>query len=172
MATSARTSGFGSHGAASPASGSDSFRWSRRRCAPMCFNTGDPVGVAGQPFGPRRLVPARLERLVPRRVTRRHVIGGALAVGAGVSALRLLSLDRKIPSVRSAVVPKSEVKTVEWTSPLAQETARIAHLLRRATFGAGPDELEAAFNLGYGRVVDKLVETPPAEPPAVPGMNA
>jgi uncharacterized protein (DUF1800 family) len=137
----------------------------------MCFNTGDPVGVAGQPFGRRRLDPARLERLLPRRVTRRHVIGGALAVGAGVSALRLLSLDRKVPSVKSAVVPKTEGKTVEWTSPLAQETARIAHLLRRATFGAGPDDLEAAFRLGYGKLVDQLVDTPPVEPPAVPGMG-
>ncbi|HKA49947.1 MAG TPA: DUF1800 domain-containing protein, partial [Candidatus Dormibacteraeota bacterium] len=138
---------------------------------PMCFNTGDPVGVAGQPFGRRRLDPARLERFLPRRVTRRHVIGGALAVGAGVSALRLLGLDRKIPSVRSAVVSKTDGKTVEWTSPLAQENARIAHLLRRATFGAGPDELEAAFKLGYGKVVDQLVEAPPAEPPALPGNS-
>ncbi|HKF17726.1 MAG TPA: DUF1800 domain-containing protein [Candidatus Dormibacteraeota bacterium] len=129
------------------------------------------MGVAGQPFGRRRLDPARLERFLPRRVTRRHVIGGALAVGAGVSALRLLSLDRKIPSVRSAVVPKTEGKTVEWTSPLAQEPARIAHLLRRATFGAGPGDLDAAFKLGYGKLVDQLVETPPAEPPPVPGMN-
>jgi len=117
------------------------------------------------------LDPGRLERLLPRRVTRRHVIGGALAVGAGVSALRLLSLDRKIPSVKSATVPRAEARTVEWASPLAQETARIAHLLRRATFGAGPDEFEAAFKLGYGKVVDQLVETPPAEPPTVPGMS-
>ena len=130
------------------------------------------MGVAGQPFGRRRLDPARLESLLPRRVTRRHVIGGALTIGAGVSAVRLLSLDRKIPSLNRAAVPRIEAKTVEWASPLAQETARIAHLLRRATFGAGPDELEAAFKLGYGRLVDQLVETPPAEPPAVPGMGA
>src|SRR5262249_31557312 len=146
----ARTSGFGSPGAASPASAKRQLSAVAPNTRPMCFKTRDRVGVAGQPFGRRRLDPARLERFLPRRVTRRHVIGGALAVGAGVSALRLLSLDRKIPSVRSAVVSKTEGKTVEWPSPLAQENARIAHLLRRATFGAGPDELEAAFKLGYG----------------------
>jgi uncharacterized protein (DUF1800 family) len=62
-------------------------------------------------------------------------------------------------------------KAADWTSPLAAETARVAHLLRRTTFGAGPDELEASFQLGYGKLVDKLVETAPAQPPAVPGMN-
>jgi uncharacterized protein (DUF1800 family) len=62
-------------------------------------------------------------------------------------------------------------KATDWTSPLAAEHARVAHLLRRATFGAAPEELEAAFQLGYGKLVDKLVETAPAAPPAVPGMR-
>jgi uncharacterized protein (DUF1800 family) len=62
-------------------------------------------------------------------------------------------------------------KAADWTSPLAAETARVTHLLRRATFGAGPDELDAAFHLGYGKLVDKLVETAPAAPPPVPGMK-
>jgi uncharacterized protein (DUF1800 family) len=131
------------------------------------------MGVVGWPFGQGRLDLARLERLLPRRITRRHVMGGALAVGAGVTALRLLGLDRRLPRAASAAVPRSgaAAQAVGWASPLAQETARITHLLRRATFGAGPDDLEAAFKLGYGRVVDQLIETPPAEPPAVPGMN-
>jgi len=62
-------------------------------------------------------------------------------------------------------------RAADWTSPLGAETARITHLLRRVTFGAAPDELEAAFKLGYGKLVDKLVETAPAAPPAVPGMR-
>jgi uncharacterized protein (DUF1800 family) len=131
------------------------------------------MGVVGEPLGQRLLDLARLERLVPRRITRRHVIGGALAVGSGIGGLRLLGLDRKLPgTVRSAVVPRAETKTNDWPSPLVQETARIAHLLRRTTFGASPDEYEASFKLGYGKVVDKLVETPAAEPPQPPGMQS
>jgi uncharacterized protein (DUF1800 family) len=131
------------------------------------------MGVVGGFFGRGRLDLARLERFVPRRVTRRHVIGGALAAGAGVTALRLLGVDdRAVSRVRNAVAPaKPAAKTVEWTSPLAQETARIAHLLRRTSFGAGAADLEAGLALGYGKLVDRLVDTPPAEPPAVPGMN-
>jgi len=75
----------------------------------------------------------------------------------------------------SRAAPKAAAATAaraaDWTSPLTAETARITHLLRRATFGASPDELEAAFQLGYGKMVDKLVETAPAAPPAVPGMK-
>jgi uncharacterized protein (DUF1800 family) len=115
----------------------------------------------------------RLERFLRRRVTRRHVLGGALAAGTGVTVLRLLGLDRTVAHIHSAAaIPGAGAKTMQWTSPLAQESARITHLLRRATFGAGPDDLEAAFKLGYGKLVDKLLETPPAEPPPVPGMNA
>ncbi len=98
-------------------------------------------------------------------------MGGALAVGAGVTALRLLGLDRRIARVARDAVPGAAARTADWTTPLAQETARITHLLRRATFGAGPADLEAAFSLGYGKLVDRLVETPPAEPPPVPGMG-
>jgi len=134
------------------------------------------MGVVGQPFDGWRLDPARLQRLLPRRVTRRHVIGGALAAGSAVTALRLLGLERQASGAVSAVKPKAAAgtatKTADWASPLAAETARITHLLRRTTFGAAPDELEAAFKLGYGKVVDKLVETAPADPPPVPGMNA
>src|SRR5262245_43462920 len=132
------------------------------------------MGVVGWPSSEGRTSSARFERFLPRRITRRHVIGGALAAGAGVTALRLLGLDRRIPSVHTATstaAAKPAAKTVDWTSPLAAETARISHLLRRATFGAGPEELEAAFSLGYGKLVDQLVETAPAEPPPVPGMT-
>jgi uncharacterized protein (DUF1800 family) len=114
---------------------------------------------------------ARFERLLPRRVTRRHVMGGAVAAGGAVTLLRLLGLDQRIPRVRSAAAPAALPRAPDWASPLERETARIGHLLRRATFGAGPAELEAAFQLGYGRLVDRLVETPPAEPPPLPGMT-
>lgn len=132
------------------------------------------MGVVGPTFEESRLGRARLGRFLPERVTRRHVIGGALVTGAGVTALRLLGLDRGAAHVTEAVkaaVPKPAAQAADWASPLTAETARIAHLLRRTTFGAGPDELESAFHLGYGKLVDKLVETKPAEPPPVPGMT-
>src|ERR1700730_3578874 len=104
------------------------------------------MGVVGRPFTLGRADIARLGRFLPRRVTRRAVIGGALVVGGAVTALRLLGLERGIPRVkpRAAAAPAAPAKTVDWTSPLALETARITHLLRRTTFGAGPDELDAA----------------------------
>src|SRR5262245_21018234 len=129
------------------------------------------MGVVGEPIGRGRLGSVRLDRFLPRRITRRYVIGGALAAGVGVAGLRLLGFDRSLPRVRSVVQPRAAADTAGWTSPLVQETARIAHLLRRTTFGAGPDQLEAAFKLGYGKLVDQLIETPAAEPPALPGMN-
>jgi uncharacterized protein (DUF1800 family) len=125
------------------------------------------MGVVGWPLGRWRP-----ERFLPHRVTRRHVIGGALAAGAGVTAVRLLGVDRRAAHVQSGVASRSAAApTVGWTSPLGRESARIVHLLRRTTFGAGPDQLDAALKLGYGKLVDQLVETPPAEPPPVPGMN-
>jgi len=77
------------------------------------------------------------------------VIGGALAAGAGVTALRLLAPDRAPRRAeRATAAPRTAVqggaRTVDWPSPLTQETARIAHLLRRTTFGAGPHDLGAS----------------------------
>jgi uncharacterized protein (DUF1800 family) len=102
------------------------------------------------------------------------VIGGALVAGAGVTGLRLLAAERGAPQAARRAVARAATAAapaVSWASPLERETARIAHLLRRATFGGAPDELDAAFKLGYGQLVDKLVETAPAEPPPVPGMG-
>jgi uncharacterized protein (DUF1800 family) len=112
-----------------------------------------------------------LRRFLPARVTRGHVIGGALAAGTVVTALRLLGLDRGTPVERAAPDAATGARNADWTSPLGAETARITHLLRRATFGASPEQREAAFKLGYGKLVDMLVETAPAEPPALPATN-
>jgi uncharacterized protein (DUF1800 family) len=45
-------------------------------------------------------------------------------------------------------------------------------LLRRATLGYTPAQLEAALSDGFDRTVDRLLETPPAEPPALPDATA
>ena len=55
---------------------------------------------------------------------------------------------------------------LDWVSPLGSESGKIAHLLRRATFGYTEAELDRALSEGYARTVDRLIETPFAEPPA------
>jgi uncharacterized protein (DUF1800 family) len=102
------------------------------------------------------------------------VIGGALVAGTAVTAARLLGADKRVPHVSTAALAPAATNTgpaASWASPLGREAARVSHLLRRATLGAAPDQLEAALKLGYGKLVDQLIETPPAEPPPVPGMN-
>ena len=39
-----------------------------------------------------------------------------------------------------------------------QDVALIAHLLRRAGFGATPDELDAAVEMGYDATLGKVAE--------------
>ncbi len=53
----------------------------------------------------------------------------------------------------------------DWVSPLGSESARVMQLLRRTTLGYTPDQLESALSAGFGKTVDRLVETAPAEPP-------
>src|ERR1700737_3882660 len=55
----------------------------------------------------------------------------------------------------------------DWHSPLDSEQARIAQLLRRATFGFTAHDLEAAIHDGFERTVGRLIETSAAEPPSV-----
>ena len=59
-----------------------------------------------------------------------------------------------------------------WISPLSSESARVMHLLRRATFGYTPSQLETALSDGYARTVDRLVESKPVEPPTLAAATA
>ena len=61
---------------------------------------------------------------------------------------------------------------VDWISPLAKESAKITHLLRRATFGATDAELDRALSEGFARTVDRLIESPAVEPPVFPAPAA
>lgn len=64
--------------------------------------------------------------------------------------------------------------------PADDPRSRIAHLFRRATFGARPEELDAAVAAGYEATVDKLVDlsvadaaslpAPSFTPPVLPGQ--
>ncbi len=68
------------------------------------------------------------------------------------------------PAISGITAPRL-AGDLDWVSPLATENAKITHLLRRATFGYTDAELDRAFSEGYARTVDRLIETPFAEPP-------
>jgi uncharacterized protein (DUF1800 family) len=96
-------------------------------------------------------------RAASGRLTRRAVLGAALAGGVGIAAARLLAAEHSVP-----VQPGTRT---DWASPLGSESARVQHLLRRAAFGATAEELERALSDGFKKTVDRLVETKPATPP-------
>ena len=104
---------------------------------------------------------------VRRRVSRRTVLGVAVAGGGGVAAIRLLGLTdrlgRLLPGAQRAG------SQTDWVSPLGSESAKVAHLLRRTTFGATSAELESSLSAGFSKTIDRLLETAPAAPPPIPG---
>ncbi len=99
---------------------------------------------------------------IPRRgITRRQALAAALVTGIGVGAVRLLG-----GSMQNLAQPHAGTGT-DWISPLGSESARVMQLLRRATFGYTPAELETALSDGFNKTVDRLIETRPADPPAL-----
>ncbi|MGH7765130.1 MAG: DUF1800 family protein, partial [Candidatus Dormibacteraceae bacterium] len=98
----------------------------------------------------------------PRRgITRRQALAAAVVTGVGVGTVRLLG-----GSMQKLAIPASTT-TTDWVSPLGSESARVMQLLRRATLGYTPTQLEAALSDGFTRTVDRLIETKPVEPPAL-----
>ncbi len=98
----------------------------------------------------------------PRRgITRRQALAAAVATGVGVGAVRLLG------GAMQNITRSKTASGTDWVSPLGRESARVMHLLRRTTFGYTPSQLEAALADGYSKTVDRLLETKPAEPPAL-----
>src|SRR5579875_2561234 len=92
------------------------------------------------------------------RVDRRRVLAGAVIGGAGLAALH--------GALAAGLLDRLGGRTAQgWASPLGDERARVAHLLRRATFGASEEELERAASDGFQKTVDRLLEEPPAPPP-------
>src|SRR5216684_5418835 len=96
--------------------------------------------------------------LAKQVLTRRQALVAAVAAALGVGAVRLLTPTLTNLSTRSGT---------DWASPLGSESARIMQLLRRATLGYTPAQLEAALSAGFSKTVDRLIETKPAEPPAL-----
>jgi uncharacterized protein (DUF1800 family) len=101
-------------------------------------------------------------------VSRRNVLAGAVAGGAGIAVLRVLAFPRFEQLLHGTQTANGRS---DWVSPLASEPAKVAHLLRRTTFGTTLDELEAASSAGYQKTVDRLLETKPSPPPPLPGTD-
>ena len=105
-------------------------------------------------------------------VSRRSVLAAAAAGGAGLAACRLLGLEAYSRLERVPITgTQANAAGLDWVSPLAAGPARIAHLLRRTTFGVTAAELDQARADGWGRTVERLVDTPPAPPPALAGAD-
>src|SRR5437868_15268075 len=128
----------------------------------------------GEPAGPIRRYTGDMNEPVAKPVTkkrglrRRQVLVGAGAVAGGLAITKALGLyDRGAP----AQTQSPTAAGVDWISPLDKPEAQVAHLLRRATFGATPGEYQLAIKDGFKKTVDRLVETKAAEPPALAGAD-
>src|SRR6202521_2959156 len=96
-----------------------------------------------------------------RGITRRQALAAAAATGVSVGAVRLLG------GTMQNLAHSHPGSGVDWISPLASESARVMHLLRRATFGYTPAQLDAALSAGFNKTVDALIESKPSEPPTL-----
>src|SRR5439155_23156481 len=84
-------------------------------------------------------------RKAPLGIHRRHVLAGAGAAAGGLAITRVLGLHHlgDLPTIALPGQTQSPAPTgVDWVSPLDKPEAQVAHLLRRATFGATPSEYE------------------------------
>src|SRR5438477_5521854 len=104
----------------------------------------------------------------PRGLRRRHVLVGAGAVAGGLAITKALGLYN-LPAPGQTQSPAAA--GVDWISPLDKPEAQVAHLLRRATFGATPAEYQQSLKDGFKKTVDRLIETPAAEPPVLAGAD-
>ena len=100
-------------------------------------------------------------RVRSRGITRRQALAAAAATGVGVGVVRLLG-----GSMQQIAGPRTATAT-NWVSPLSSESARVMQLLRRTSFGYTPTQLESSLSDGFNKTVDRLIETKPAEPPAL-----
>ncbi len=106
---------------------------------------------------------------------RRQVLAGAGVAAGGLALTRLMGLHHLGPDITLPGQPPPtgsplvSTGTRDWVSPLNKPEAQIAHLLRRATFGATSAQYQQAVKDGFKTTVDKLIETKIAEPQPLPG---
>src|SRR5436189_555273 len=106
-----------------------------------------------------------------RGLRRRHVLVGAGAAAGGLAITKALGLYNLPGQTAPGQTQSPTVSGVDWISPLDKPEAQVAHLLRRATFGATPSEYEQSVKDGFKKTVDRLIETPMAEPPPLAGAD-
>jgi uncharacterized protein (DUF1800 family) len=94
------------------------------------------------------------------RPSRRAVLTAAAAGGGTAGAVRLLFGQPQGQPTSHA----GQQRRADWPAPADTERARVAQLLRRATWGFTAEQLDTALHEGFARSVDRLVETPAAEP--------
>ena len=90
-----------------------------------------------------------------RGLRRRHVLVGAGAAVGGLAITKALGLY-DLPTPGQTQSPTAA--GIDWISPLDKPEAQVAHLLRRATFGATPVEYQQSVNDGFKKTVDGLLE--------------
>src|SRR6266516_1588568 len=110
--------------------------------------TMDAIGQAA-PVVPRR-----------RKISRRALIGASFAgmAGAAIGGYGLEQVAQKggLSNVEQLIQHNGVSAIFHLNGPLAT-APQIGHLLRRAGFGATPDELSDYQNLGFGGGVDRLI---------------
>src|SRR5256886_5253158 len=116
------------------------------------------------------LAPAEDQVVAPkvrsRGITRRQALAAAAATGVGVGVVRLLG-----GSMQQIAAPRPASAT-NWVSPLKSESARVMQLLRRTSFGYTQAQIESSLSDGFGKTLDRLIETKPAAPPALASAYA
>jgi uncharacterized protein (DUF1800 family) len=98
------------------------------------------------------------------KLSRRQVLG--VAAGGAVGAVGFRYLTLQLPGGSQRVASAAGAAGA-WASPLGTSTGLAAHLLRRATFGYTPAELDAASSMSYPDLVDMVVNQQPQPLPAV-----
>src|SRR5438034_10612227 len=89
--------------------------------------------------------PLKKTQKAPLGIRRRHVLVGAGAAAGGLAITRVLGLHHlgDLPTISlPGQTPSPTAATIDWISPLDKSEAQVAHLLRRATFGATAAEYE------------------------------
>jgi uncharacterized protein (DUF1800 family) len=104
----------------------------------------------------------------PLRLTRRQALGLAAGGALGAAGVRVAQLHPWGAAPAAASIAGSNGA---WASPLGSARPLAAHLLRRAGFGYGEAELDAAAQLSHSDLVDKLVSERAQEPPDLPVLQ-
>src|SRR5256885_104769 len=127
---------------------------------------GEPAGGIPRYTGHMN-EPAAKPATKPRGLRRRHVLVGVGAAAGGLAITKALGPNTPRGQPPPAQPQPPPVPGVDWTPPLDNPEAQVAHLLRRATFGATPAEYQQSIKDGFKNTVDRLIETKAAEPPAL-----